>query len=139
MHSSWTAGSWAAGVLAGVLLISGCHGLPPAAAPVAGQTVAEMIGAQCPKFASQMVDRKEVQLILKERPVDIPLLCACTERGFARDERLREVLAVDHGVLVQKLRNPQLQSYMTLRLMTSFLECVAPEFDKALKAAVPTP
>jgi hypothetical protein len=110
----------------------------PTAAPQPSTTsVPQLVAAQCPKFSSQLVDRPELKPILSQRPVDIPTVCTCTQRSFLADARLQKALNVDDDTLVETMKDERMRSYLTLRLMTSVLECLTPELERAMTAASP--
>jgi hypothetical protein len=100
-------------------------------------SVPDLVAAQCPRFSSQLVDRPELKPVLSQRPVDIPTVCACTQRSFLADARLQKALNVDDQTLVETMKDERLRSYLTLRLMTSVLECLTPELERAMTAGSP--
>jgi hypothetical protein len=100
-------------------------------------SVAELVAAQCPKFTSQLVDRPELKSILSQRPVDISVVCACTQRSFLADARLQKALNVDDQALIETMQGERMKAYLTVRLMTSVLSCLTPELERALAATSP--
>jgi hypothetical protein len=97
--------------------------------------VAELVSAQCPRAASQLVDRPELKSILSQRPVDVAAVCTCTQRSFLADARLQAALNVDEQALPERMQNDQMRSYLTMRLMASVLACLTPELERSLAAA----
>jgi hypothetical protein len=102
-----------------------------------GVSVAQLVAAQCPKFTSQIVDRPELKSILSQRPVDIVVVCTCTQRSFLADARLQKALNVDDQDLVERMQDERMRAYLTMRLMASVLGCLTPELERALAAASP--
>jgi hypothetical protein len=109
----------------------------PGTTPPAGVSVPDLVAAQCPKFTSQIVDRAELKTILSQRPVDISVVCTCTQRSFVADARLQKALNVDDAVLIERMQDERMRGYLTVRLMASVLACLTPELERALAAASP--
>jgi hypothetical protein len=109
----------------------------PSTTPPAGVSVPDLVAAQCPKFTSQIVDRAELKTILSQRPVDISVVCTCTQRSFVADARLQKALNVDDAVLIERMQDERMRGYLTVRLMASVLACLTPELERALAAASP--
>jgi hypothetical protein len=102
-----------------------------------GVSVAQLVAAQCPKFTSQIVDRPELKSILSQRPVDIVVVCTCTQRSFLADARLQKALNVDDQALVERMQEERMRAYLTTRLMASVLGCLTPELERSLAATSP--
>jgi hypothetical protein len=112
----------------------------PAPAPAlqpSSASIPQLVAAQCPKFSAQLVDRPELKPILSQRPVDIPAVCACTQRSFLADARLQKAINVDDQALAERMQDERMRSYLTIRLMASVLECLTPELERAMAAASP--
>ena len=110
---------------------------PAGGNPPGGVSVPDLVAAQCPKFTSQIVDRAELKTVLSQRPIDIPAVCACTQRSFVADARLQKALNVDDQVLIERMQDERMRGYLTVRLMASVLACLTPELERALAAASP--
>jgi hypothetical protein len=100
-------------------------------------SVPDLVAAQCPKFTSQIVDRAELKTVLSQRPVDVSVVCSCTQRSFVADARLQKALNVDDQVLIERMQDERMRGYLTVRLMASVLACLTPELERALAAASP--
>jgi hypothetical protein len=113
------------------------QGQAPKATQPAAVSVPDLVAAQCPKFTSQIVDRAELKTVLSQRPVDISVVCSCTQRSFVADARLQKALNVDDQLLIERMQDERMKGYLTVRLMASVLACLTPELERALSATSP--
>jgi hypothetical protein len=92
-------------VTAFVVFSASVQGLAPKATQPAPVSVPDLVAAQCPKFTSQIVDRAELKTVLSQRPVDISVVCSCTQRSFVADARLQKALNVDDQLLIERMQD----------------------------------
>jgi hypothetical protein len=109
----------------------------PSAPQRSAVSVPDLVAAQCPKFTSQIVDRAELKAVLSQRPVDVSVVCSCTQRSFVADAGLQKALNVDDQLLIERMQGERMRGYLTVRLMASVLACLTPELERALAAASP--
>jgi hypothetical protein len=124
-------------VLAASIVPCSAQEVSPAPSSASPQDVTKLIVAACPRVVSQMFQRPELGVILKERPIDTDAVCACTETSFRSDQRLQKEFLVDQASLARKMTSEHLRSYLTMRLMHSVLTCLLPEMAQTLDASDP--
>jgi len=92
----------------------------------------DTVGPTCTKVSSHFVDDPHYQPALKEHPVDIEKICACSKKIILSDERLIEQFSVENEELSRRLRSTELGSYLLLKTTSSIFECFYLEVNKSL-------
>ena len=93
-----------------------------------------LISTLCPGHVTQMVQRRELAMVLQARPIDIARVCACSAQVMAADRNLVRHLDVDVNTQMERMRVDRTKSYVTARLLQSVFVCMAPELDASLAA-----
>lgn len=86
----------------------------------------------CEKLTLQITTRKELSLALSVRPVDTASVCNCAESSFSADPRLARLWALSEKDMSEPIQSEQVKSYVTGRIITSILECLANEMSMSL-------
>ena len=86
---------------------------------------------------AEMVERPDLQAVLRDRPVEVTSVCKCAEQEFAKDTKIRDFFDVPKAVLAEQMKSEHAKSYVMLRVASSLFGCLAPEFEKTLDASSP--
>lgn len=86
----------------------------------------------CEKLTLQITTQRELSLALSVRPVDTASVCNCAESSFSTDPRLAKFWALSEKDMSEPIQSEQVKSYMTGRIITSILECLANELNMPL-------
>lgn len=66
--------------------------------------------------------------MLIKHPIDYEKVCNCAHATFIEDSKLREFL----NMAPNDTNTDKVSSYVTIRLVSSMMACIAPELDAAL-------
>lgn len=86
----------------------------------------------CPSFANQIINQPALAPMLRNRPVQVSTVCACTESMFRADRRLQREFVRDYPTLSRRLKTDNLRAYLAMRVMQSAMACLANEFSEVL-------
>lgn len=89
----------------------------------------------CEKMTVQIATQKELSLALSVRPIDSASVCNCAESSFSADPRLAKFWGLSEQDMSEPIQSEQVKSYMTGRIITSILECLANELNMSLRSA----
>ncbi|TCJ11971.1 hypothetical protein EZJ19_13490 [Parasulfuritortus cantonensis] len=121
--------------LAAALLAPGAGAAAAEATPAPADFspyVARLVGNLCPAFVAQIADKPAIAPMLRRRPIDVADVCACTERGFLADGRLRSEFARPPEQVAENMKTDNLRAYFTMRLLQATMACLAAEFSDIL-------
>ena len=89
----------------------------------------------CERFVLQIVTQKEIQPALTVRPIDTTSVCNCAEAKISADPRLERFWPLSEKDMKGRMESDEVKSYITVRMITSNLECLAQDLETSLQSA----
>jgi hypothetical protein len=125
------AGAAACGAMAGPASTSG----PATGAPAPLLAFADASDAACRQLVPPLLARPDFAGVLKRRAIDIADVCRCVRGQLLADARLAPRFAGEPAEVDARLRTPELNSYLSMRLVSSAFACTSQEMERSLEAA----
>lgn len=90
----------------------------------------------CTSNASKLISRPEFASLLEAKPIDIKVVCECTDELLKKDSKLSTYLDTDVNTLKRRMQDDQvLVGYIVLRVLDSMLKCLQPGIAGVLESA----
>jgi len=91
--------------------------------------------AACVQLVPTLLARPDFAVTLKNRPVEVPRVCGCVRAVLESDARLVAQFTGEPAAVDARLRAPEANSYLALRIVSAALSCTSQEMEKSLAAA----
>lgn len=96
--------------------------------------ISAMWSQKCPELVTRLVTRKDVELALQSRPIDVAAVCDCSNEGLLADDKLRRQFIGDSETVKMRMQDGLLKPYFTLRMIQSAFVCLSDDIEKSLNA-----
>lgn len=134
--------------LASALLAPGARAQPagnaPAATPAPAASTplpsplvafANANDAACRQLVPPLLARPDFEVVLKRRPVPVASVCGCVRGVLQADPRLVAQFDGAPAEVDARLRVPEVNSYLAMRIVSAALSCTSQEMERSLAAA----
>jgi hypothetical protein len=112
---------------------------PPAAGPASAPkpllAFADASDAACRQLVPPLLARPDFAGVLKHRTIDVADVCRCVRGQLLADARVAAPFTGEPAEVDARLRTPELNSYLSMRLVSSAFACTSQEMEKSLADA----
>jgi hypothetical protein len=88
--------------------------------------------ASCSTETASVLDNPDFKVLLDSKPINYAKVCLCTEEGVLQDVRLREYVKGERTVVANRLKSKEFKAYAAMRMLSSYITCLAQDIDESL-------